>query len=420
VGGGSDFFAAKFGYDNCGCTDFPTADYTSAGTSTVTFTYSGTTAGVDSVVWSYGDGTRGTGFTATHTYTASGTYDACVTAYTSCGNNEYCSTVTVTLTGCTSAPVAAYSHSGRPAVTFAYTGTGAALDSVIWSFGDGSDGSGATTAHTYTIAGTYTVCVTAYNACGSNEHCDTVVIPGCTAAPLSAYTRTGNPVVAFTYTGSMASLDSVVWTFGDGAAGTGTTISHTYTAAGTYTACATAYTSCGSNEYCDTITIAGCTTAPVAAFTHTGGRDVAFVYTGTVASLDSIVWSYGDGHTGTGLVSSHTYSAVGTYTVCVTAYTACGSNEHCDTIRATTTGVPATAVPQLAVFPNPATATLTIQHAATGSDIKLYSLVGQQVYEGTVTGDIQVISLGNLPSGSYILQVTDSGGNRVNKTVVKE
>jgi len=96
IGGGSDFFVAKYGYDNCNCTTSPVANYTHSGTTTVNFTYTGSTTGLDSVVWTFGDGSTARGNTASHTYTTSGTYYACVAVYTACGSNTHCDSVSTT------------------------------------------------------------------------------------------------------------------------------------------------------------------------------------------------------------------------------------------------------------------------------------------------------------------------------------
>ncbi len=94
VGGNSDFFVMKYGVD-CSCTSAPSASFTDTGTHTIGVTYTGTATGLDSVVWSYGDGTSGTGTSATHTYSASGTYHVCVTAYTECGSDVHCTDVVI-------------------------------------------------------------------------------------------------------------------------------------------------------------------------------------------------------------------------------------------------------------------------------------------------------------------------------------
>jgi hypothetical protein len=61
----------------------------------VQYTYSGTTIGLDSLVWNFGDGQKQkvtTGFTTpvSHTFAANGKYSVCVTAYNSCGSHNFC------------------------------------------------------------------------------------------------------------------------------------------------------------------------------------------------------------------------------------------------------------------------------------------------------------------------------------------
>jgi len=90
VGGNNDFFVMKYGVD-CSCTSGPTAAFSDTGTHhTIGVTYTGTTSGLDSVVWSFGDGATYTGTGTTHTYAAAGTYNVCVTTYTTCGIDEHC------------------------------------------------------------------------------------------------------------------------------------------------------------------------------------------------------------------------------------------------------------------------------------------------------------------------------------------
>lgn len=103
--GGEAGFVAKFGSASCNCTT-PVAAYTWRATNlTATFTYTGSTAAVDSIVWSFGDGQSATrtGSAVTtpvaHTYALPGTYNACVTAYSTCGNHQNCQAVRVSYMG---------------------------------------------------------------------------------------------------------------------------------------------------------------------------------------------------------------------------------------------------------------------------------------------------------------------------------
>ncbi len=182
VGGDSDYFIMKYGVD-CGCTAMPVANYTYSGTGlTRSLTYTGTTAGIDSVRWSFGDGGTSTAIAPTHTYTAAGTYTTCVRVYSACGNDMRCYEVTV---ACTALPAAAHIDTGNAVRGFTYTGTTTPYyDSVRWSFGDGSADTGLHTLHTYAAAGTYTVCAIVYTRCGTDTACRAITVTTVTVTTL--------------------------------------------------------------------------------------------------------------------------------------------------------------------------------------------------------------------------------------------
>jgi hypothetical protein len=152
---------------------------------------------------------------------------------------------------CTSMPVSNYTYSGSIGLTrsFTYTGTVTGIDSVKWTFGDGTSSSSMAPVHTYTGAGTFTTCVRVYSSCGNDMRCHEITV-ACTTTVTSAFTDTDTLVHSFTYTGTTAGYDSVVWDFGDGVSDTGLAVIHIYTVADTYHVCATVYTNCGSHTYC--------------------------------------------------------------------------------------------------------------------------------------------------------------------------
>ena len=57
--------------------------------------------------------------------------------------------------------------------TDASTGT---PDTWSWDFGDGNSSTDPNPSHTYFTPGTYTVCLTVSNACGSNTSCETITV----------------------------------------------------------------------------------------------------------------------------------------------------------------------------------------------------------------------------------------------------
>ncbi|PQJ09762.1 hypothetical protein CJD36_017700 [Flavipsychrobacter stenotrophus] len=94
VGGNTDFFVLKYGLP-CNCTSTPTASFTYSGSNPVTFTYSGTTTGLDSVAWHFGDGYTGTGLSISHGYTISDTFHVCEYTYSQCGVDSSCTDIVV-------------------------------------------------------------------------------------------------------------------------------------------------------------------------------------------------------------------------------------------------------------------------------------------------------------------------------------
>lgn len=241
---------------------------------------------------------------------------------------------------CTAMPVASFTFTGSPIVTFTYTGTTVGIDSVRWYFGDGTTATVFSPTHGYTAAGTYHVRVKIYSSCGGDTRFATFVIP-CVGAPVSAFSSSGSTAARnFTYSGAMA--DSVVWHFGDGGHSSGLTASHIYATTGTFTACALAYNLCGVDSVCHPVTIT-CVTAPIANFTDTGIYVKGYIYTGTTTALDSVTWNYGDGGHGVGSSVTHVYASPGSYNVCVTAYSQCGSNTVCHTIVISCPGTPISA-----------------------------------------------------------------------------
>src|SRR5699024_4672240 len=60
------------------------------------FKYTGSLA--DNLSWDFGDGSStASGDSVSHTYTTSGQYQVCLTAYNSCDTTMFCDTITVTL-----------------------------------------------------------------------------------------------------------------------------------------------------------------------------------------------------------------------------------------------------------------------------------------------------------------------------------
>ncbi len=114
------------------------------------------------------------------------------------------------------------------------------IASYAWNFGDGKTGTGATPAHTYTAAGTYTVRLTVTDDDGATASTTTTVTAQApNQAPTASYTVSCDGLAcSFDGRGSRdpdGTIASYAWNFGDSKTGTGSTASHAFAAGGAYT-----------------------------------------------------------------------------------------------------------------------------------------------------------------------------------------
>lgn len=371
--------------------------------------------------WDFGDGNLGTGQNPVHTYDSSGTYVACLTISDTGGYCTYmiCDTVVVYIAPANCSATWTNQSFANGQQTF----TAQPFDpnwTYSWDYGDSSPfGSGFISTHTYTVTGTYTVCLTVTDSSSSctSQFCDTAQVTiSCNA------TWTNQSIIAGQQTFTAAPFNlgwTYTWDFGDlTAPGNGFITTHTYAAAGTYTVCLTVYdsaTTC-SSQFCDTVQIVFPSSCPVTFTNAFLAGNMTFTPT-PFSPLNTYVWDFGDQTAPfTGLIATHTYATAGTYTVCVTMTTFQGcTSTFCDTVIVPAVGVgeyPGGIV-AVNVFPNPAGQILGVNYSiTTGSDVtmEIVDLSGrvvfvrteQNVQSGTQHADI---SLEELSSGSYLLRL---------------
>ena len=149
---------------------------------------------------------------------------------------------------------------------------------------------------------------------------------------------TATNTVSFNYTQTQS--NSVVdWSFGDGTAGSGTVVSHTYSSSGVYVACATEYDPITLNQLCQscvslsTSTIANCIFS--ANEVNPGNNSLLFFQSLVTPTTASITWDFGDGVVGAGRFINHQYYFTGTYTACMTAVNGSDTCVSCQQITVT-------------------------------------------------------------------------------------
>ena len=134
----------------------------------------------------------------------------------------------------------------------------------------------------------------------------------------------------FTATIASGDLVNYTWDFGDGQTGEGRITTHIYPQVGTYTATITAENARNVMTATTTVEIVD---VPISGLIATNGSPVLVGETTTLSATVSsgsnvtFTWDFGDGQTGVGALTTHTYDVPGEYTARVTASNGIGIQE---------------------------------------------------------------------------------------------
>jgi PKD repeat protein len=259
-----------------------------------------------------------------------------------------------------------------------------ACDSFSWNFGDGTTATGEVVTHSYSASGAKTVTFTITNAAGTFTKQSTVTITGggttnpppppiCSAptgititysgctAPTSCRTTDDIQFRALRGTSSLATCDTVAWTFGDNTNTGVTSPTHRYSTTGTYLVTAVVSNSNGTAPAATReITIVvppasggNCAIAPGPgnfSVTFTGGssgctfsngtncqvgESIEFISNNffyTPASCDNFSWDFGDNQSSTQRNPTHTYAGNGVFNVKLTVTNNQGNFQYTRTV----------------------------------------------------------------------------------------
>jgi PKD repeat protein len=319
---------------------------------------------IASYAWNFGDGSSKTGVTTTHDFGAAGTFNVTLTVTDEAGQATTATkgVSVVASSGGGSATMATFTFSpltpsALQPVFFNASGSTAASGHTIttyaWNFGDGTliTASTASTAHTFTAAGTFTVTLTVTDDAGQQGR---VTVPVSVSAvgsgsltadfSISPTDPVSGQLVSFNgnLSSPIASITSYDWDFGDGTivnGQTGFVINHTYFTqfGNTYTIRLTVHDDTGRVATgTKTLTVKP-GTDPVARFTisqspTTVGTPVTFDGTASTAVAPKTIvryeWDFGDGSsivsTAGPMSPAHAYASAGTYTIRLTVFDSAG------------------------------------------------------------------------------------------------
>jgi PKD repeat protein len=374
----------------------------------------GTGIGITYHSWDFGDGmsAAGTSLTATHVYTAAGSYF-----------------IQETITdgfGCTNAFVRPPFMVYRPSAHFNASTTSVCAGTPIhftnlssdtaslWTFGDGGTSATFSPNHTYTTTGNYTVRLVTYGPHGCSDTLTYISYITVNPAPVAAFTMSDSfavcPPLNVTFTNTSTSASSYYWTLGDGAFSTLAAPSNPYTTPGFYTIKLAATNSFGCS---DTATHGATVFGYTGAFiypTISGCNPLSVHFSVTLGSVSGVVWDFADGYVSSASLSdtiSHIYTTPGAYVpkIILTDTTGCTSYSlGGDTIKVDAI------VPAFTVTPHPSCASAAVAFADVSHSY--FSTVNSWAWSfgGGATSTLTNPSRTYSTAGTYTVGLTASDG----------
>lgn len=201
------------------------------------------------------------------------------------------------------------------------------VDSVKWTFGDGSSSQSSSNfgavEHLYGVNGTFEVCLSVYADSCFFAFCDSITVQDnrCESSFTSEAALLNGLQFDFTSTSFGLGPYDYLWDFGDGSSSNQPNPTHTYSADGTYTVCVTVTDSINCiSTFCDTVN-ASSAIPPCFndfSFTYGAGTQVSFISSVTGTGIISYNWSFGDGQNSIQPNASHVYNFPGNYLVKLT------------------------------------------------------------------------------------------------------
>lgn len=201
--------------------------------------------------------------------------------------------------------------------------TSIGYDTIVWSTGS--------TADTISVNSTTDIYAWVADQNGCSAYSDTISV---NVQPLPS-AGFNSSVAGFTATFTNISTNGTTytWDFGDGNGSNASNPSHTYGANGTYTVCLIASNTCGNDTTCKSVVV-NCP-VPNTAFNYTTNNLAVTFNDNSTGGATSYTWDFGDGNSGSGANTNHTYGTPGTYTVCLITQNGCGYDTACNQVVVT-------------------------------------------------------------------------------------
>ncbi len=152
---------------------------------------------------------------------------------------------------------------------------------------------------------------------------------------------------------------------------------------------------------------------------------VSFDASTSMGKGNSYAWDFGDGNTGTGANTTHTYASGGAKTITLVVTNACGSDTTTCTLPANFSYGENTLAQSLVLFPNPAKDQVKVSFDAEATEmtLRVLDLSGKEIMteeHDNLNGKVDfMINVGQLADGVYMIEVSN-GELKATKRLIKQ
>ena len=142
---------------------------------------------------------------------------------------------------------------------------------------------------------------------------------------------------------------------------------------------------------------------PTAAFMHSGNQ-LSVNFSDNSMNASGWIWDFGDGTIDTTQNPTHMYASADTFTVCLIATNACGSDTTCtQVITSLTTGLDDVNNSDVIVYPNPANDAIFIGGVERIEGVELFTIKGEKV--NAQLSENRSLNINGLKAGLYQLRI---------------
>ena len=291
--------------------------------------------------WDFGDGATSTDQNPVHLYSEAGVYEVTLNIAGDSCSSSFTDWVWVDddSTGFDQCQAMYWAYpSDTSYMTFifeddSWTADWGTPDSWSWDFGDGAVSTEQNPVHTYAQEGSYEVCLTITDTANDCEstYCSEILVEAGSGCEAFYYympeDSMGNDMTHLHfYDFSQGNPDTWAWDFGDGNTSSEQNPTHVFAQEGIYNVCLTISNTADScqDTYCEDIYVYNDSIGDCYGYFEYEAADslgLTLDFTAVNYSSDSMdySWDFGDGSTGTGETTSHTYADGGVYNVVLTA-----------------------------------------------------------------------------------------------------